>query len=158
MIVNKTTIEDKALFILIIYMIIINHITAIISSSESNLRMILPLITAHYFYWFYKRYSEISEIENLKDFFGQCVFFSILIMLILQMLMFLGLVPGLVDIADADTQQKITNFIQVNGSHIAFSSFMALILLFLLLFYDIKLPKYIVDSHFSQVSQLIIIV
>tara|TARA_Y100000748_G_C15498406_1_gene489088 strand:- start:2297 stop:3544 length:1248 start_codon:yes stop_codon:yes gene_type:complete len=144
MVVNKSTMEDRVLVVLIIYMILINHITAIADSSESNLRMIMPLITAHFFYWLYKRYSYISRIDDMHDFFGQCVFFSILIMLILQLLMFMGFIPGLVDIADADTREKVTNLIQVNGMHIGDTSYTALILLFLLLFYKIKLPNYII--------------
>lgn len=143
LIINKTSMEDRVLLVLIIYMIIINHSNAILNSSESNLRMIMPLISSHFFYWFYKKYSMVSNIKNLNDFFGKSVFFSIMLILVLQMLMFLGIVPGLVDEADADTQQKLTNFIQVNGSHIAQSSYTAIILLFLILFYKIKLPKYI---------------
>ncbi len=157
MIVNKTKTEDKVLGVLIIYMIIINHITAILDSSESNLRMILPLISAHFFYWLYRRYSHISKIDNLKDFFGQCVFFSIFILLCLQMLMFLGFIPGLVDTAGAETNQLIFSFIQVNGMHIASTSFMALILLFLLLFYKIKLPAPIIFMGFVIIFVALIV-
>tara|TARA_Y100000591_G_scaffold166183_1_gene143352 strand:+ start:135 stop:1370 length:1236 start_codon:yes stop_codon:yes gene_type:complete len=157
MIVNKTTTEDKVLGVLIIYMIFINHITAILDSSESNLRMIMPLITAHFFYWLYSRYSLISNLDNLNEFFGQCVFFSIMIMLCLQMLMFFGFIPGLVDIADADTQQKLFNFIQVNGMHIGSTSFMGLILLFLLLFYNIKLPAPIIFMGFLIIFVALIV-
>tara|TARA_Y100001935_G_scaffold197956_1_gene166196 strand:- start:595 stop:1830 length:1236 start_codon:yes stop_codon:yes gene_type:complete len=157
MIVNKTRTEDKVLGVLIIYMIFINHITAILDSSESNLRMIMPLITAHFFYWLYRRYSYISKIDNLKDFFGQCIFFSVMIMLSLQMLMFLGFIPGLVDDTAADTQEKLFNFIQVNGSHIASSSYTALILLFLLLFYKIKLPAPIILMGFVLIFIALIV-
>ncbi len=157
MIVNKTTTEDKVLGVLIIYMIFINHITAILDSSESNLRMIMPLITAHFFYWLFRRYSFISKIDNLLDFFGQCVFFSISMMLIMQILMFLGIIPGLVDINEADTQQKLFNFIQVNGLHIASTSFTALILLYLLLFQRIKLPAVITIMGFLLIFIALIV-
>ena len=157
MILNKSTMEDRVLVVLIVYMIVINNITAIIDSSESNFRMIMPLLTAHFFYWLYKRYSYVSKISNVNDFFGQCVFFSILIMLILQLLMFMGFVPGLVDIADAETQLQLQSFIQVNGGHLAITSYVALMLLFLLLFYKIKLPTYVIVIGYVLIFSVLIV-
>lgn len=157
MFLNKSNMEDRLLVILIIYMVFLNHIWAIIDSSESNLRMIMPLITAHMFFWLYKRYSYVSKINNVNDFFGQCVFFAILIMLILQLLMFMGIVPGLTDLYDADSQRKIVGFLQINGKHIATTSFMALILMFLLLFYEIKLPRYVIAVGYVIIFLVLII-
>jgi len=157
MIINKSTMEDWVFVVLLVYMVMINLITAIIDYSESNFRMIMPLITAHFFYWLYKRYSNISKIVNVDVFFAQVVFFSILCMLIIQILMFIDIVPGLTDPFSADNQQKLGNFIQVNGKNLGFTSYTALILLFLLLFHKFKLPTYIIVTGYVVIALALVI-
>jgi hypothetical protein len=70
MLINRSTIADQLFIILVCYMVLINYLTAIIDQSDANFRMVLPIITAHFFYFFYTRYSQLSIIDNINTYFA----------------------------------------------------------------------------------------
>ena len=132
-------------------------ITAIMDSSESNTRMIMPLISAHFFYWLYRRYSNVSVVSHLEVYFIKCVFFSMFIMLMTQLLMFAGIMPGLTDAFGVEIVQKIFTFIRVDGMHIGYTSYIALLLLFLLLYHNISVSSYLRVSGYITLFLVLVI-
>jgi len=64
MLISRHTIADTIFILLISYMILINYLTAIIDQSDTNFRFILPLVSAHLFYFFYVRFSQVTVIND----------------------------------------------------------------------------------------------
>ncbi len=139
---HQSAIIDKLFIILLAYMLLINYSTAIINQTEWNFRFILPLISAHLFYFFYVRYIRVTNINNIDTYFYKCVVFAIFLILILQLLMFSGVIPGLTAVYSSEIYEKIFNCIRVDGEHIGYTSYLGTILLYLMLFHGKKLPIY----------------
>ncbi|MBT6673565.1 MAG: O-antigen ligase family protein [Lentimicrobiaceae bacterium] len=157
MLINRSTIADQLLIILVCYMVLINYLTAIIDQSDANFRMVLPIITAHFFYFFYTRYSQLSIIDNINTYFYKCVVFSIFLILILQLLMFSGVIPGLTGIYSPEINEKIFSGIRVDGGHIGYTSYLGTILLYLMIFHSKKLPIYYRTAVYLTLFSVLII-
>jgi hypothetical protein len=128
-------VEDKFFIVIVLYMLIVNNFTGIYYNLDSNLRMILPMIMGHFFYFFYIRFTNITVIPNVHHFFVFCLTLSILIILLMQLAMFAGLMPGITNMVVTDVFLKLISFERVNGLHIGFSSYVSVFLLFILLFH-----------------------
>ena len=142
MLISRYTVVDIIFILLISYMIFINYLTAIIDQSDVNFRFILPLVSAHFFYFFYVRFSQVTLINNIHSYFSKYVVIAIFIVLIFQLMMFAGVVGGLTDAYTSEVEQKIVGFVRVDGKHIGISSYLAVILLYLMLFKITNLSIY----------------
>lgn len=142
MLISRHTVADTVFILLISYMILINYLTAIMDQSNANFRFILPLVSAHLFYFFYVRFSQVTVINNIHSYFSKYVVFAIFLVLIFQLMMFFDIVGGLTDAHTSKVTQKIFSFIRVDGLHLGISSYLGVILLYLMLFHITNLAIY----------------
>jgi len=149
-------IEDIFFLILIGTMVLINYITSVTNGNDPNLRMIFPIIWAHFFYFFYIRFAYISIIPNVQNYFIKSVLFACFLIIILQLLMNFGIIPGLSDPFSAEIIWKYLHFVRVNAAHIGFTSYLVFFILFILLNYktNIVLSPFL---YYSLISLILLI-
>lgn len=149
--------NDRLAILFILYMILVNVFSAMINHSDFNFRMVIPIFFAHCFYFFYKRFSEITVIDNIHAYFFKYVVYIISTILLFQLAMFMGLVPGVTQGFSPEIIPKITNFIRVDAEHIGYTAYLAIILLYILLFMYEKIPNYqLISIYFLIFSVLVI--
>ena len=130
--------EDIFFLLLIGFMIIANNLMSFNGFPPANLRMVLPIIVAHFFYFFCIRFTSISIIPNVDKYFIKYVLASIFFIIFIQLMMFIGIIPGLEDGFVDDVKWKLLHFVRVNAHGISFSSYIAFFLLFILLYYKVN--------------------